>query len=149
MTKSNYNSNIGSSNSKPNLISNNFNSYLNSENLNSLNKSNELISPKNTFSSHNQVNSSNRKLKEFVNLYSKKKFLKNQKIQVKSKEDNHNIGYTKINANVKNNFFFNEEMFYNDNENEKKNLQIYNNNTNSSGVRFKSMRFGNEKLFDF
>lgn len=146
LTKSNYVSNIGTSINNTNHHSNNFNSYLKSENLNSLNKSNELISPKNTFSSHNQIISTNRKLKDFVNLYSKKKFFKNPKMQVKSKEDHNNLGYAKNMNSNNNNFFLNEDIFHNETG---KNIASYGNNNNSSGVRFKSMKFGNEKLLDF
>ncbi len=165
LTKSNYTSNILSNISNPNNISINFNSYLKSENLNSLNKSNELNSPKNTFAAapQTQMISTNRELKDFVNLYSKNKFFKNPKFQVKSREENNlgfsnnlnvNVHYNNNNINNKNNIkkdhsncFLSENIFNNDYS--LKNMQVYANNKNSNGVRFKSLKIGSDKLLDF
>lgn len=132
-----------------------------SENLNSLNKSNELISPKNTFATQTQSISTNRKLKDFVNLYSKKKFFKNPKFQVKAKEDNlgfsnnlhsNNINHyanniNNLNKNNSSNYYLSENNFSNDFSGN--NVPVYVQKQNSTGNRFKSLKIGNDKLLDF
>lgn len=155
LTKSNYVSNIVSSinNSNHNHIS--YNSYLKSENLHLLNESSELISPKNTFGTQNPFISTNRKLKDFVNLYTKKKFIKNPKFSVKAKDNN--LGYAgninnKINGNIHANnikgssYFLSENILKNDSENifsRQNNKQITNN------ARFKSFKNGSKQILDF
>jgi len=148
MTKSNYISNIASSVNNTNQNSINFNSYLKSENLHSLNKSNDLISPKNTFGSQNHFISTNRKLKDFVNLYSKKKFFRNSKVHLKPKEDTSNNNNIRGVSNLytKKNNFLSENIFQNDSD---KNIATHGNNYKPHGLKLKSVKYGNEKLFDF
>lgn len=169
LSKSNYISNIASNS---NLLNNNshigtntsninnsinFTSYVKSDNYNqnSINKSNEMISPKNTFTT--QLCPTNRKLKDFINLYTKKKFMKGSKNvnilnsisknnivysnSIKEKEDILTSNYLNTNSNSYNNinssskdlgkqFFLSEKNIQNENyKNKKKNFS--NNNLNN------------------
>ena len=81
LSRINFGSNTGNISNSSNSI--NFTTYAKLESK-SVNKSNDLISPKNIFNTQNM--SSNKKLKDFVNLYSKKKLFKNTRNNIKVKE---------------------------------------------------------------
>jgi len=136
---SNTNSNTGNlTNSSNSMI---FTTYSKLENL-AMNKSNDLISPKNIFNTQNM--NSHKRLKDFVNLYTKKKLFKNSRNNFKSKEriDNNNdknqMDNINITNDINNNNKFLTDQINNNDENNKKRFKKVGNFTSASMIKLKS-----------
>jgi hypothetical protein len=136
---SNTNSNTGNlTNSSNSMI---YTTYSKLENI-AMNKSNDLISPKNIFNTQNMT--SHKRLKDFVSLYTKKKLFKNTRNNFKLKDgidmnnDKNQIDNITITKEINNNNKFLTEQISHFDENNKKKFKKVENFTSASLIKFKS-----------